>query len=281
MFLLQARQAPVAVIFRRGPSKWVELIRWETTSDTVERGHWFHGRIYQRRCDLSPDGSKLIYFASKFTGATVQDKEYTYAWTAISKPPWLTALALWPKGDCWHGGGLFRDDRTVWLNHQPEQATPHPSHLPKGLQVVPNPGAHGEDDPIYSERLTRDGWELRQAWDYEYSYESKGFRTNTPEVRVRRHPSEPALGLRMERYLRGYRYSEMFRLDGAELHREVRLAGADAADWDHRGRLAVLHQGRLMTAELNRDRMERPRLIADFTADRPAELEAPASAKTW
>jgi hypothetical protein len=271
----------VAIIFRRGPSKWVEIIRWDTASDSIERGHWFHGRIYQRRCDLSPDGSKLIYFASKFTGATVKDKEYTYAWTAISKPPWLTALALWPKGDCWHGGGLFRDERTVWLNHKLEEAKPHPSHLPKGLRVVPNPGAHGEDDPIYAERLTRDGWELRQAWDCEYAGGNRGFRTNTPEVRVRQHPSEPTIGLRMERYLRGYRYSEIFRVEGAEVHRDVPLAGADAAHWDRRGRLAVLHQGRLLTAELDGHRIERPRVVADFTEDRPAELEAPPSAKAW
>ena len=28
-------------------------------------------------------------------------------WTAISRPPWFTALAVWPKGDSWGGGGLF------------------------------------------------------------------------------------------------------------------------------------------------------------------------------
>jgi hypothetical protein len=36
-----------------------------------------------------------------------QDASYTYAWTAVSKPPWLTALGLCPKGNCWDGGGLF------------------------------------------------------------------------------------------------------------------------------------------------------------------------------
>jgi hypothetical protein len=89
--LLQARSAPVAVILRRGPSKRVEVIRW----------------------DLSADA------------------RYTYAWTAVSRAPWLTALALWPKGDCWWGGGLFTSDRALWLNHRPDEAT-HEPELPPG-----------------------------------------------------------------------------------------------------------------------------------------------------
>ena len=73
--ILFAARAPVAVIFRRGPSKRVEVIRWDTAHDTFERGHWFHGRIYTRRCDLSPDGELLVYFASKFNRRTVDDRK--------------------------------------------------------------------------------------------------------------------------------------------------------------------------------------------------------------
>jgi len=83
--LLQASRAPVAVIVRRGPSKDVEIIRWDLAHDVFERGHWFHGRIYEKRSDLSPDGELFVYFASKFTRETVVDTEYTYAWTAVSR----------------------------------------------------------------------------------------------------------------------------------------------------------------------------------------------------
>ena len=31
------------------------------------------------------------------------------SWTAISKAPYLKALTLYGKGDCWNGGGLFAD----------------------------------------------------------------------------------------------------------------------------------------------------------------------------
>jgi hypothetical protein len=118
--VLLAPAARIGVILRRGPTKWVQLVTWDTAADTFQPGQWFHGRVYARRCDLSPDGSLFLYFASKFDGRTTTDREYTYAWTAVSKPPYFTALALWPKGDCWHGGGLFASDRHVWLNHWPQ-----------------------------------------------------------------------------------------------------------------------------------------------------------------
>jgi hypothetical protein len=169
LYAILARSAPVGVIFRRGPTKWVQLIKWDTATDSFEQGQWFHGRIYERRCDLSPDGSKLIYFVSKLNRKTLDDSEYTHAWTAISKPPYLTALALWPKGGCWHGGGLFENSRTVWLNHKPEVAKPHIAHRPKGLKIIPNPNAYGEDGPVYARRLVRDGWVLKQEGSFPYT----------------------------------------------------------------------------------------------------------------
>src|SRR5688572_11058963 len=108
-----AREAPVGVVFRRGPSAWVELIRLDLTADRVERGAWFHGRIYEDRSDLSPDGDLLVYVAAKQGHV---DAGYGRVWTAVSRPPWLTALALWPKDDTYYGGGLFEGPRDLWLD---------------------------------------------------------------------------------------------------------------------------------------------------------------------
>src|SRR6185369_10123233 len=180
LFVILARSAPVGVVFRRGPSKWVQLIKWNTDDDSFEPGQWFHGRIYERRCDLSPTGSRLIYFASKLNKRTLEDPEYTYAWTAISRPPSFTALALWPKGDCWHGGGLFETNRTIWLNHRPDAAKPHPEHKPKGFKVLPNPQAYGEDGPIYARRLIRDGWV--QTREGNYPLTDREWKTETSQI---------------------------------------------------------------------------------------------------
>jgi hypothetical protein len=131
LFVIQARSAPRALILRRGPSDWYHLIRWDTDTDTFEHGAWLRGRIYEERCDLSPDGELLVYFALQ--GSRWQTS-YRGAWTAVSRPPWLHALALWPQGDTWGGGGAFLADRRVAL--WTSSLATHPHHPATGLEVV-------------------------------------------------------------------------------------------------------------------------------------------------
>ena len=152
LYAILARESNRAVVFRRGPSKQVLLISWNTDTDTFTEGQWLKGRIYERRCDLSPDGEFLVYFAASYR------KPY-FSWTAVSRPPFLTALALWPKGDCWGGGGHFERRDVLALNHQVITLADDFA-LPKWMQVKrlgSRPG-WGEDDPIWSMRLEREGW---------------------------------------------------------------------------------------------------------------------------
>ena len=90
IYAILARKSPMAIIFRRGPSKKVLTISWNTETHEFQMGQWFNGRIYERRCDLSPSGERLIYFA-----ATQRPPFFT--WTAVSRPPFLKALAYGPK----------------------------------------------------------------------------------------------------------------------------------------------------------------------------------------
>jgi hypothetical protein len=82
------------------------------------------------------------------------------AWTAVSIAPYLKAIALYAKGDCWHGGGLFLDNKTYALNdgygHEQLESTTRvhrgpPHRSPYG----------GECMGVYIPRLERDGWQLR------------------------------------------------------------------------------------------------------------------------
>jgi hypothetical protein len=34
--MIFARKSPVAVVFRRGPSKWIQVIKWDTDTDTLQ-----------------------------------------------------------------------------------------------------------------------------------------------------------------------------------------------------------------------------------------------------
>jgi len=280
LFVIFARSAPTAVIFRRGPSEWVQLIRWNSAEDTFEFGQWFHGRIYERRCDLSPDGSLLIYFAQKINRRTLEDKEFTYAWTAVSKPPYLTAPALWPKGDCWAGGGSFENNGTIVLNHKPEKSTPHPNHKPKTLEVKLRPDVCGEDDPIYSERVERDGWRLKAAWEVEYLGYPDMYRTNQPEIRERSLPNGN-LAIRLTRSISRLDYSELFDLSDQQQSILTPIVGASWVDWDQRGRLIIARQGKISVGELAGGGSIREQILIDLCGSKPAPTRSPKWAQSW
>jgi hypothetical protein len=165
LYALIARVRRVGVVFRRGPSNQVRLIRWTLNNDRFQPGQWLKARVYPLRCDLSPDGELLCYFAANYRAP--------YAtWTAVSRPPYFTALALWPKGDAWGGGGLFDSSMRLRLNHRREpyhrkneMALADGFKLPKRFAVEPlwEHAGWGEDDPIRAMRLERDGWLFVQA----------------------------------------------------------------------------------------------------------------------
>lgn len=156
---LLARDSPMAVVFRRGPSHRVCVIGWDRKSDTFTEGEWLRGRIYERRSDLSADGRYLIYFALDGQWKS----ETGGAWTAISRAPGLEAVTLLAKGDGWHGGGLLTRKHRYWLNDGSGHRVIHTSS-----EVQPDPDSAperrfgGECPGVYYPRLIRDGWTLRE-----------------------------------------------------------------------------------------------------------------------
>jgi hypothetical protein len=135
MCVLLAREAGIGVIIRRGPTDWWRVTLWDTRRDRFEGGQRFRGRLYPGRCDVSPNGNLFIYFAGKFR---LGDLAKGRTWTAVSRPPYLTALALWPIGDTWGGQGVFLDDHTVRVTTSSLSfgAQHHPYHPPGPLRVV-------------------------------------------------------------------------------------------------------------------------------------------------
>jgi hypothetical protein len=131
LFVIQARDAPVAVVVRRGPASWARLTLWHTDSDAFIPGAWFRGRIYEDKCDLSPDGQLFVYAA--FKGGQSRTRT-TDSWTAVSRPPWLHALVLWPMGTTYGGGGRFVDNRRLVLRGASKV---HPEHPLRGIEVAP------------------------------------------------------------------------------------------------------------------------------------------------
>ena len=83
------------------------------------------------------------------------------SWTAVSRAPWLRAVTLWAKGDCWQGGGLFLDGRRYWLNGCHRGLLLEESNL-SCVADPPTGGFGAECLSVYYPRLLRDGWKLAE-----------------------------------------------------------------------------------------------------------------------
>lgn len=257
-----ARRTPVAVILRTGPAKWTEMIRWDVNKDTFERGQWLKGKINAERCDVSPGGGLFLYFTARYS-ASSNDAGYTSSWTAVSKPPYFTAVALWPLGNTWGGGGVFLDDHTVLLAHTVDRA--HPDHPATQLHV--ELGYISEE-----QRWERNGWTmadwklwrgLRQPlrWSKKNSTGKLRLTTQHPSWELRNRP-------------RAYSVSKSD-------ERELAAFEADWADWDHGGRLVAAKEGQLLRLAFDRKLNPVWSLVADFTNDVFKPMGAPQWAASF
>ena len=95
-----------AVILRQGPTRQYRMILWNRDTDQFEDGQWIKNKIYVERCALSPDGQHFLYFI--LDGKWNSDAMGSYS--VLSKPPYWTALSLFPQGDTWTGESLFIDN---------------------------------------------------------------------------------------------------------------------------------------------------------------------------
>jgi hypothetical protein len=244
----------------------VLLIRWHRSADTFQFGQWFKGRIYDHRCDLSPSGERLLYFAADY-------KKPYYSWTAVSRPPFLTALALWPKGDCWGGGGQFETENNILLNHRDGEMTLARSfRRPKFVKVAPF-GAHsgwGEDSPLFEVTLQRDSWNLINPGKViEHSFNSPvWFTFDPPEIWSKPNPTVKTLVL--HRMLTGIhrRGGSTFVTEAAVLTKRataLRLGEIDWADWDTNGDLLYSQDGCLYRRRADKDSFYEPTCLLDLT----------------
>jgi len=246
------------------------LIGWNTANDTFQPGQWLKGRIYERRCDLSPKGNLLVYFAANY-------QKPHYSWTALSRPPFLAALAMWPKGDGWGGGGLFLSRTRLALNHRDgELKLADGFSVPKWLKVEQfgqRPG-WGEDGPIHCERLERDGWELveyptktkddfgAKVW-IEYSPPIK-WRKPHPKWRKRYSLEMSILGIK-EKEGPWYLIEHSVMRDGDCVDK---IGRSDWADWSQSGDLLFAMNGCIYRAQCDEGNLvtlEDAIKIADFS----------------
>jgi hypothetical protein len=138
LWLLPARDAPIVAIFRRGPSPWWHVVRWNTHSNEVEHGAWHKWTLNALDTDISPDGEYVTVSLGYWYGG------------GIASLPSLEPKRYWDLSSAWYSGGAYfesNDQLATWYPGPDSSIIEDPS-----LTV-----ARGIDRPFHV-RLNRDGW---------------------------------------------------------------------------------------------------------------------------
>lgn len=308
LFVLLAREAPVGLILRRGPSDWVQLIHWDTKNDVFTPGQWFHGRIFESKSDLSPDGKLLVYYAFKPQNVE-KNPDYSNSWTAISKPPYFTALALWKHWNGYGGGGYFYKNNQMLLNHLDDNRTPHPNHEPPSkLEIVEVDDYTHMSEGVFEQTLIRNGWQVIEADGKPKDYDPLRKRilgqlkteaskiyfywANPPVFLMKKNKSlaitceiirDPFRLDHIGMYRTSFYHQVLphyrYRIKDLSFSKNYHLPGITWADVDQQGRLIIARNGKLFSADVQ-DGLTLSEL-ADFNAHQPETFPAPEWATKW
>ncbi len=266
IFCLPATAAPVVAVLRRGPADWSHVGRWDLRRRVYEPGAWLRGRVFPRRCDLSPDGRWLCYFAHK-PGATW---EHGDTYIAVSKLPWLTALHASGANGTWTRGSQFIEGRDA-SREGPALPIPYRLAPTRTAQFAAERRRGWVESPDSPPRDPKDLWDQR-----------RNARLERPQPGGDRTLHVESVGLA------GGEFGVEQAVDGLR----VRYAIADGddiellddlqwADWDAEGRLLVAtRDGRIQIREL-RDGLARVVFEVDLNAFTPDPQPAPAEARRW
>lgn len=228
----------------------------------------------------------LLYFAANW-------RRPYQSWTAISRPPYLTALALWPKGDGWGGGGHFFSRSRIMLNHRErEMALAEGFSFPKWLTVGPfgDCSGWGEDEPVWFARLQRAGWRLTcYPTGTKDEFGAKvALEYDPPITWQKMHPLQPELyTLQMSILGIHKRNGAWWLVEHAVLGKKghaEKIGRSEWADWSSEGDLLFTQSGclyRLRCIGGVLGPIETSEMLADFSGLEFEGKESPEEARLW
>jgi hypothetical protein len=268
VFGIPATRAPVVAVLRRGPSEWSHVGRWDVARGVYEPGAWIRANLYPQRCDLSPDGRWLVYFTLK--GRATWRAGSTYV--AISRLPWLRALAAWATCGTWTRGLHFTEERGATNVGPPQEGDVAPCLQRFGLAVTRPASFAVERRRGWTETADTPPRRAGDMWD-----------ERRPVTMEKARPkSDGATRLIVHGYFAAFRSGPpgetlYARLDGA---RQRWLEGVQWADWDADGRLLVATEDARLQI---RDGDDASTVLAesDLRAVPLAAAPAPAEAHHW
>lgn len=269
LFGIVATDAPVVAVIRRGPSAWCALGRWDVATDTYEPGSWLRGTIYPQRCDLSPDGRWLVAFVLKQSA----DWAAGGAYVAISRPPWLTALAAWGIGSTWTSGLHFLAEPGTWPEVEPDVGDPAPVRERYGLAWTGAGSFAVERRRGWAETASTPTRRPDDMWDQDRDVEIE-----------KASPSRPDVVLHVRGWHAAFRSFEPNRFGESAYWLEIDGVRRDLpevqwADWAHDGRLLVATaSGRLQAREVDGERVMWEH---DVASEKPHRTPPPREAHGW
>ncbi len=263
LFFLTAKEAPILVVLRRGPSKRYHVIKINTETTAMEHGSWFTGRLYTDDCDLSFDGEWLIYKALGANGAV---------WTGLCRSPWLKTYREWENLGTWNGGGFFVS-RTllqinVWSKIKVTQKVQLPFECHEGGIEHNREGKIVPYDPRTA-RMLREGWrrlETSQASEHLVKKTYTSFNDHS-EWGCQPSSRHPMLSM-VRRPDRGGNQSS-FTLERPS---DLLDSAVDWANWDAFGNLIVARQGLLKKYTLTDLATGQPSMSWDLRTITPVEV---------
>ena len=257
LFVITASQARLAVVFRRGPGRLTQLLLWNLDNDIFQTGQWFKGVLHAKSCDLSPNGKYLVYYAGNY-------KPPFYKWVAISRPPYLTALALWPNAESL-GGGIFQSDNHLAILYQyPLDYLPSQYSLPANFQVTKLQFDSYSSENIFKARMIRDGWtESLETWN-------KNHRDFCLKMRKEKIPENSRDQSLENCQIIGLNGDVVFAVDACEW-----------ADWDTNGDLLYARKGLLLRLPQAAIDIGESKILTDLNDNVFEALESPHQYRGW
>ncbi len=266
LYCIPATKAPVVAVFRRGPTNWSTVGRWNLRNGRHDHGAWLNGRIFPRRSDLSPDGQFLCYFAHK-PGARWA---HAGAYVAVSKLPWLSALHAFGTCGTRSRGYCFADGPH---GDEPEQAD---LPIPYRMRSIPLARFANEKRRGWVEARDSPPRDPSDTWD------------ERRDARLRKAQPGGERVLYVESTGRAGGEWAQQAVDGLRVVYALQDAGAvellprlQRADWDREGRLLVAtRKGRLQVWQIGSDGMT-TMFDHDLSALEPDCRPAPSWAQRW
>jgi len=267
IYCIPASEAPVVAVFRRGPTNWSHVGRWDLAAGRYEPGAWLRGRIFPRRSDLSPDGRLLCYFAHKPTAKWEQGEAYV----ALSKLPWLTALHAFSTCGTWTRGFFFTEDG-AFDNFQDAKLP-----ISYGLRSIPMVQFANERRRAWEETQDSPSRDPKDVWDQHRNARMQKCQPLGNRVLYVESVGWAGGEFGVNQAVDGLRVSYSLESDG-DLKQ---LDELQWADWDREGRLLVAtRSGKLQVWNLNGDG---PEILfeQDLSLIEPNPIPAPAWAQRW